>query len=64
MSADASGDLMPEHAVRIMLRPVASSPPLGFFAYAGGTVLLTALELNLRHQVQQAGQEPGVRRQL
>ena len=51
MSADAAGDLMPEHAVRIMLRPVASRLPLDFFAFGGGTVLLTALE-------------PGVRRQL
>jgi uncharacterized protein len=45
MSVDAAGDLMPEHAVRIMLRPVASSLPLGFFAFGVGTMLLTALEL-------------------
>lgn len=32
-------------AVRIILRPIASSLPLGFFAFCGGTMLLTALEL-------------------
>jgi uncharacterized protein len=31
---------------RIVLRPMASSLPLGFFAFAVGTVLLTALELS------------------
>jgi hypothetical protein len=30
---------------RIVLRPVASSLPLGFFAFGTGTILLTALEL-------------------
>lgn len=30
---------------RIVLRPVASSLPLGFLAFATGTILLTALEL-------------------
>jgi succinate-acetate transporter protein len=33
-------------ASRIMLRPIASSLPLGFFAFTGGTVLLSALELS------------------
>jgi uncharacterized protein len=31
---------------RIVLRPVASSLPLGFFAFGMGTILLTAVELN------------------
>jgi uncharacterized protein len=30
---------------RVVLRPIASSLPLGFFAFTVGTVLLTALEL-------------------
>jgi hypothetical protein len=30
---------------RVMLRPIATSLPLGFFAFTVGTVLLTALEL-------------------
>lgn len=30
---------------RVMLRPIASSLPLGFFAFTVGTVLLTTLEL-------------------
>ncbi len=37
---------MPHDAVRIMLRPVASSLPLGFFAFGSGTVLLSATELH------------------
>jgi uncharacterized protein len=32
-------------ATRIMLRPIASSLPLGFLAFGTGTILLTALEL-------------------
>lgn len=36
--------MVPSDAVRIMLRPVASSLPLGFFAFGSGTVLLSALE--------------------
>ncbi|MBO0820567.1 MAG: hypothetical protein J2P26_06920 [Nocardiopsaceae bacterium] len=46
MSAD--GRLDPEDRVefRVMLRPLASSLPLGFFAFTVGTVLLSALELN------------------
>jgi hypothetical protein len=35
----------PEAITRIVLRPVASSLPLGFFAFGTGTILLTALEL-------------------
>jgi uncharacterized protein len=34
-----------EAVFRVMLRPIASSLPLGFFAFMVGTVLLTALEL-------------------
>jgi hypothetical protein len=36
----------PEAITRIMLRPVASSLPLGFLAFGTGSVLLTALELH------------------
>lgn len=35
----------PEAMTRIMLRPLASSLPLGFFAFGAGSILLTALEL-------------------
>lgn len=35
----------PEPEFRVVLRPIASSLPLGFFAFTVGTVLLTALEL-------------------
>jgi hypothetical protein len=42
---ETADDLVPRDAVRIMLRPVASSLPLGFFAFGTGTVLLSALEL-------------------
>ncbi|HWG00990.1 MAG TPA: hypothetical protein VG164_03970 [Trebonia sp.] len=45
---------------RVMPRPIGSSLPLGFFAFTAGTVLLSALE----HQLRQTEQEPGVRRQL
>jgi hypothetical protein len=31
---------------RVVLRPIASSLPLGFFAFTVGTILLTAIELN------------------
>lgn len=44
MSTGESGDVAPEGPVQITLRPIASSLPLGFFAFCGGTVLLTALE--------------------
>jgi hypothetical protein len=39
------GDPTPEAMTRIVLRPVASSLPLGFFAFGTGSILLTALEL-------------------
>ena len=39
------GELTPEAMTRIVLRPVASSLPLGFLAFGVGTILLTALEL-------------------
>jgi uncharacterized protein len=35
----------PDAEFRVMLRPIASSLPLGFFTFTVGTVLLTALEL-------------------
>src|SRR5689334_18269291 len=35
----------PDPAVRIFLRPMASPLPLGFFAFAVGTTMFTALEL-------------------
>jgi succinate-acetate transporter protein len=35
-----------EAVFRVMLRPIATSLPLGFFAFTVGTVLLTALELS------------------
>lgn len=41
-SPDGQG---PDPEFRVMLRPIASSLPLGFFAFTVGTVLLTALEL-------------------
>jgi hypothetical protein len=41
----ASNRPTPEAMTRIVLRPVASSLPLGFFAFGTGTILLTALEL-------------------
>jgi succinate-acetate transporter protein len=37
--------LTPDSMIRITLRPVASSLPLGFLAFGAGTILLTALEL-------------------
>jgi uncharacterized protein len=36
----------PEAEFRVVLRPIASSLPLGFFAFTVGTMLLTALELH------------------
>jgi uncharacterized protein len=39
------GELTPEAMTRIVLRPVASSLPLGFLAFGTGTILFTALEL-------------------
>jgi succinate-acetate transporter protein len=38
-------ELAPEVITRIVLRPVATSLPLGFLAFGVGTILLTALEL-------------------
>jgi hypothetical protein len=43
---DLRGDPAPEAVTRIVLRPVASSLPLGFLAFGTGTILLTALELS------------------
>ncbi|SDO94317.1 GPR1/FUN34/YaaH family transporter [Actinacidiphila guanduensis] len=40
------GDAPAARATRIVLRPVASSLPLGFFAFGTASVLLTALELH------------------
>ncbi|MBY8882220.1 GPR1/FUN34/YaaH family transporter [Actinacidiphila acidipaludis] len=42
----------PEALTRIMLRPIASSLPLGFFAFGTGSVLLTTLELRWAPQEQ------------
>lgn len=44
-NARVSDQPTPEAITRIVLRPVASSLPLGFFAFGTGTILLTALEL-------------------
>jgi succinate-acetate transporter protein len=40
------GEAEAEAQFRVVLRPLASSLPLGFFAFTVGTVLLTAIELN------------------
>jgi len=45
MSSTMSRDGERDAEFRIVLRPLASSLPLGFFAFTVGTVLLTALEL-------------------
>jgi hypothetical protein len=45
VAPDGSGGLAPEAMTRIMLRPMASGLPLGFFAFGAGTILLTSLEL-------------------
>ncbi|MEU8033776.1 GPR1/FUN34/YaaH family transporter [Streptomyces sp. NPDC049099] len=42
----AGGPPRPEALTRIMLRPVASSLPLGFFAFGTGSILLTAAQLS------------------
>jgi hypothetical protein len=47
-----------QEAARIMLRPIASSLPLGFFAF-GGTMQLTALELLLRLRRDHAAHRAG-----
>ncbi|MEU9481451.1 GPR1/FUN34/YaaH family transporter [Streptomyces sp. NPDC048191] len=41
----AAGPPRPEALTRIMLRPLASSLPLGFFAFGTGSVLLSAVQL-------------------
>ncbi|MFY4718289.1 acetate uptake transporter family protein [Streptomyces sp. LaBMicrA B280] len=41
-----SGPPRPEALTRIMLRPLASSLPLGFFAFGTGSVLLSAEQLH------------------
>jgi hypothetical protein len=38
-------EVLTHEAVRIMLRPFASSLPVAFFAFGEGTMLCTALEL-------------------
>ena len=43
---DALADAEQRAEFRVVLRPIASSLPLGFFAFTVGTVLLTALELH------------------
>jgi hypothetical protein len=42
----SAGQRDAEAQFRVVLRPLASSLPLGFFAFTVGTVLLTAIELN------------------
>ncbi|MER5859754.1 GPR1/FUN34/YaaH family transporter [Streptomyces sp900105245] len=42
----AGGPPRPEALTRIMLRPLASSLPLGFFAFGTGSVLLSATQLH------------------
>jgi hypothetical protein len=46
VAPDGSGGLEPEAMTRIMLRPMASGLPLGFFAFGAGTILLASLELH------------------
>ncbi|MEV6056762.1 hypothetical protein [Streptomyces sp. NPDC052107] len=41
----AAGPPRPEALTRIMLRPLGSSLPLGFFAFGTGSVLLSAVQL-------------------
>lgn len=43
-SPEQNGDVQAHF--RVMLRPIASSLPLGFFAFTVGTVMLTAIELS------------------
>lgn len=81
MAADARGSHQglaagdgqaPQDITRIMLRPLASSLPVGFFAFGVGTVLplgrrgraRTSLEGGLDRQLHRAESEAGVRRQL
>jgi uncharacterized protein len=51
---DALADREARAQFRIMLRPLASSLPLGFFAFTVGTVLLSALELRWAPTAQDA----------
>ena len=44
--AEPNGQLTPDEITRIVLRPLASSLPLGFLAFGMGTILLTAVELH------------------
>lgn len=46
MTGDGNGPLLPGQMARIVLRPLASSLPMGFFAFGMGTILLTAAELH------------------
>lgn len=46
MTDDAARDTEAELVPRVMLRPIASSLPLGFLAFTVGTVLLSVLELS------------------
>ena len=41
----ADGSRVPERAARIVLRPIGNPLPLGFLALAGGTLLVSALQL-------------------
>lgn len=43
---DPDRSLVPGQMARIVLRPLASSLPMGFFAFGMGTILLTAVELH------------------
>jgi hypothetical protein len=45
VSGGQGGDEEVEAHFRVVLRPIASSLPLGFFAFTVGTVLLFAIEL-------------------
>ncbi|HEX6452121.1 MAG TPA: GPR1/FUN34/YaaH family transporter [Trebonia sp.] len=51
---DGLADAEARAEFRIMLRPLASSLPLGFFAFTVGTVLLSALELHWTPAAQDA----------
>jgi succinate-acetate transporter protein len=51
---DALADAEQRAEFRVVLRPIASSLPLGFFAFTVGTVLLSALELRWTPAAQDA----------
>src|SRR4051812_47453037 len=42
---NGNGAPLAERATRIMLRPIANPLPLGFLALAGGTLVVSALQL-------------------